>query len=103
MRVTWNPTSSVSFFASLSLPRRLHILSKTPCTGRILSSAFRFSVQTADNIHPDVSGGTERAPHIGMPVCPRCRNDLSRVHRTLLERVLYARLFECRMCGYRSF
>ena len=35
--------------------------------------------------------------------CPRCLNDqLARVPRTLLERLLFSRLFECRMCGYRS-
>jgi len=36
--------------------------------------------------------------------CPRCLNDeLARVPRTHLERVLFVRLFECRMCGFRSF
>ena len=36
--------------------------------------------------------------------CPRCLNDeLARVPRTLLERGLFVRLFECRMCGFRSF
>ena len=35
--------------------------------------------------------------------CPRCLNDqLARVPRTHLERLLFSRLFECRMCGYRS-
>ena len=39
-----------------------------------------------------------------MQQCPRCLNDeLARVPRTLLERVLLVRLFECRLCGFRSF
>jgi hypothetical protein len=34
--------------------------------------------------------------------CPRCFYDqLWREPRTLLERLLFARAFECRICGYR--
>ena len=35
--------------------------------------------------------------------CPRCRCDqLYRVRRTALERVLFIRSYGCRMCGHRA-
>ena len=37
-----------------------------------------------------------------MPQCATCATPLVRVHRTALERVLYADAYECRPCGRRT-
>jgi hypothetical protein len=36
------------------------------------------------------------------PACPHCSRRLQRMHRGGLQRVLYARVYECGSCEYRS-
>jgi uncharacterized Zn finger protein len=37
-----------------------------------------------------------------MPLCPKCGGDLTRRHRTLLQKIAYSDAFECRKCGARQ-
>ena len=37
-----------------------------------------------------------------MPACPSCTRSLTRSHRRLLERVIYAETYQCAKCGRRA-
>jgi hypothetical protein len=38
----------------------------------------------------------------GAPTCPHCSRRLQRMHRGGLQRMLYARVYACGTCDYRS-